>query len=411
MKVKNNNSVDENSMIKGFDKNLIFILLILISFSAVLHKLFPIILISASLFNILIPYTITLYVFFKNIYKMSGGDIVHISIVIIFAFFIILLRSVVYEEQLYKLIQADIYILFIPIIFLIFKYLFLTKRDILIFRNILIIIFIINLINSVLYLTGGSYFETKFEDSLNFMSDSRYSGLYGGPNLSSSSLLIIVLIYFFTFKKINVFKILIFSILLLITILPTLSRGPIFIFFVCMAIYLFISLRNNSISFSYIILFVLLFLFLIFYVFSNKYFAVSLESFSQRTEELDGENGRWDRFILTSNLFFENYLSFFIGIKGENQTKSEFFSISDNSLTLFLANFGLFFTFFFLQLITKFVKVFKSVEKNKIIFTFAVVVIGVINNSVLWTVWVFYVVLGYKLIVTSEGFQENKKSI
>ena len=161
MKVKNNNSVDENNMIKGFDKNLIFILLILISFSAVLHKLFPIILISASLFNILIPYSIILYLFFKNIYKMSGGDIVHVSIVIISAFLIILVRSVVYDEQLYKLMQADIYILFIPIIFLIFKHLSLTKRDLIVFRNLLTIVFVINLINADKYPLAHhqSYFD------------------------------------------------------------------------------------------------------------------------------------------------------------------------------------------------------------------------------------------------------------
>ena len=67
--VKNNNSMNQNNMIKGFDKSLIYILLILISFSAVLHILFPIILISASLFNILIPYSITLYVFLRIFIK------------------------------------------------------------------------------------------------------------------------------------------------------------------------------------------------------------------------------------------------------------------------------------------------------------------------------------------------------
>ena len=307
--------------------------------------------------------------------------------------------------------QADIYILFIPIIFLIFKHLSLTKRDLIVFRNLLTIVFVINLINSFLFSIGSVFFETKFEDSLSNISESRYSGLFGGPNLTSSALLIIVLIYLFTSYKFNIIKILITTLLLLIAILPNLSRGPIFLFFICLVLYIIDNFKSNKINFFYILFFALLLFLFGFYIFTTSYFATSVESFSQRTEELDGENGRWDRLLLTLNLLYENYLSFFIGIKGENQTKSEFFSISDNSLTLFLANFGLFFTFFFLQLITKFVKVFKSVEKNKIIFTFAVVVMGVINNSVLWTVWVFYVVLGYKLIVTSEGFQENKKSI
>ncbi len=411
MEVKNNNSMNQNNMIKGFDKSLIYILLILISFSAVLHILFPIILISASLFNILIPYSITLYVFFKNIYKMSSGDIVRISAFIISAFLIILVRSVVYDEQLYKLMQGDIYILFIPIIFLIFKHLLLTKRDLIVFRSILIIIFVINLINSFLFSIGSVFFETVSKDSISYIAESRYSGLFGGPNLSSSALLIIVLIYLFTSNKFNIIKILIISLLFLIVVLPNLSRGPIFLFFICLVLFVINNFKSNKINFFYMIIFGLLLFLLGFYIFTTSYFTTSVESFSLRTEELDSENGRWDRFLLTINLLYDSFLSFFIGVKGENQTKSEFISISDNSLTLLLANFGLFFTFFFVQLITKFIKMFKSVEKNKIIFTIAVVLIGVINNAVLWTVWVFYVALGYKLIATSEEFQENKKSI
>jgi hypothetical protein len=411
LEVKNNNSMNQNNMIKGFDKSLIYILLILISFSAVLHILFPIILISASLFNILIPYSITLYVFFKNIYKMSSGDIVRISAFIISAFLIILVRSVVYDEQLYKLMQGDIYILFIPIIFLIFKHLLLTKRDLIVFRSILIIIFVINLINSFLFSIGSVFFETVSKDSISYIAESRYSGLFGGPNLSSSALLIIVLIYLFTSNKFNIIKILIISLLFLIVVLPNLSRGPIFLFFICLVLFVINNFKSNKINFFYMIIFGLLLFLLGFYIFTTSYFTTSVESFSLRTEELDSENGRWDRFLLTINLLYDSFLSFFIGVKGENQTKSEFISISDNSLTLLLANFGLFFTFFFVQLITKFIKMFKSVEKNKIIFTIAVVLIGVINNAVLWTVWVFYVALGYKLIATSEEFQENKKSI
>ena len=402
MELNKTNISNQINIIRGFDKFLLYLLFIVLSFAAVLHKLFPIMIIEASLFNILIPYSITVFIFMKNIHKMNNNDIIQILLSLAAGLIIILTRTIFYEERLYSLIQSDVYIFFIPVTFIIFKNITISKRELKLFRNIILFVLCVNLINSLLFSINGIFFETVSDTTTGYIDNSRFNGLFGGANISSNVLLIIVLIYLFTSNKFNVIRTLLFSIILLVTILPNLSRGPIFIFFLSLAIYLFINLKSKSINIFYIILFILLLLILGSYIITSIYFTNTFESFSERTEELDGEEGRLNRFLFTVNLMYENFSTFFIGIKGKNQLKSELFTISDNSLTLLLANLGIFFTIYFINLISKFINTFKSIEKNKLIYTIAIITISLINNSLLWTVWVFIAILGYKLISTSE---------
>lgn len=409
MKVKNFSGLKQKTFIEGFDKNILFVVMIVLSFASVFHKLNPINLFGASLFYIIVPYFLMLFIFVKNVQKIATSDIVPVFFILFSALIIILFRSIIYLENLTDLINGDIYILFIPITFLVFKNLYLSKSDFILFRNILLVIILTNLLNSLLYSSGNVFFETMFEDSESYIAGSRFSGLYGGPNLSSSALLILALIYLFTGNKFKVSQTLVISIFFFITVLPNLSRGPIFIFMISLFLYLIYNINYNVKNIFYVVFFILLLISIGAYLMSSSIFENNIESFSERNEVLDGENGRFDRLILTFNLLYENGSAFFLGIKGENQTKSEFFSISDNSVTLLLANFGIIFTTLFLGLIAKFIKMYKTLEKNKIIFTIAVVCIGIINNSVLWTVWVFYVILGYKLISVSEKFRSNEE--
>lgn len=408
LKVKNFSDLKQKTFIKGFDKNILFAVMIMLSFAAVFHKLNPINLFGASLFYIIVPYFLMVFIFIKNVQKMRISDIAPVFFILFSALIIILLRSIVYSENLTDLINGSIYILFIPVTFLVFNNLYLSKSDLILFRTILLVIILINLLNSLLYSSGNVFFETMFEDSEFYIADSRFSGLYGGSNLSSSALLILTLIYLFTVNKFKVLQTLVISILFFVTVLPNLSRGPIFIFVISLFLYLIYNIKYSVKNIFYVIFFILMLISIGAYLKSSSIFENNIGSFSERTQVLDGENGRFDRLILTFNLLYENGITFFIGIKGENQTKSEFLNISDNSVTLLLANFGIIFTTLFLGLIAKFIKMYKTLEKNKIIFTIAVVGIGVINNSVLWTAWVFYVILGYKLISVSEEFRRNK---
>jgi hypothetical protein len=71
----------------------LYLLFIVLSFAAVLHKLFPIMIIEASLFNILIPYSITVFIFMKNIHKMNNNDIIQILLSLAAGLIIILTRT------------------------------------------------------------------------------------------------------------------------------------------------------------------------------------------------------------------------------------------------------------------------------------------------------------------------------
>ncbi len=342
------------------------------------------------------------FVFFKNINKIAIYDLELLGVLLFFAISIIFSRSLVYSESFFQSFSGDIYILFIPISFLIFKNLFVSLGKFNLIRSIILIIILFNFLNSTLYILGLNFFETQFEDSENYLAFSRFSGLFGGPNLSSNAVMLLIIIYLLTADKFKIVSTLLMSFIFFITVLPNLSRGPLLIFTIFLLLYIIFNMKYNlrnivlmSISFFSVISFFV-------YLINNSELEMFYNSLLERVEELDGKYGRLDRFILTINLCFDNFISMIIGIKVSNQTINDDFCISDNSLTLFLANFGLPFALLFIFLIIRYFKYFNIINNNnKIIYTLVIISTGVLNNAVLWTVWSLYVILGFKLLSVS----------
>lgn len=400
-----------NQLIKGFYLNIIILQLIFLSFAAVFHKLEPIILGGASLFFIIIPYVLMFFVFLNNLGKISTREVQLLIVIIFLAFLIMFIRTIVYDDILLKSVSSGLYVIFIPTMFLILKNTYIPPSKYSLIRRTILIVIGFNFLNSVLYLMGLEFFETKFEDSDKYIAFSRFSGLFGGPNISSNIVLLMTILYVLTAEKLKESSALIMSIIFFITVLPNLSRGPIFIYIIFLIIYVIkvLKIKFNFVNVSFLIVSLLGVLFFLSYFLENSEVDSVYNSFLNRAEELDGKYGRMDRFYLAIKLIFEDFNAMLIGIKTSKQTVSEVFSISDNSLTLFLANFGIPFTVLFIYFITKNINFYKITKSKKQVFTLAVVLMGVFNNAVIWTAWPFFVILGYKLLSIDEKLNQEKK--
>jgi hypothetical protein len=399
--------IQDNHLIKGFNLNILILQLILLSFAAVFHKLAPLMFGGVSLFLIIIPYLLMFLIFFNNINKISIYDFEFLGILLLFAISILFIRTLVYSESFIKSFSGDIYIFFIPISFLIFKNLYVSSRKLNLIRQIILIIILFNFLNSVLYILGLNFFETQFEDSENYIAFSRFSGLFGAPNLSSNALVLLTIIYLLTTNKFKVVRTLLLSFIFFIAVLPNLSRGPLLIFTIFLAIFFLLNIKLNFLNLFLIFISFFILIYFLSYLINNSEFGLFFNSLLDRVEELDGKYGRLDRLTLTFKLLYENIISLVIGIKGSSQIINEDFSISDNSLTLFLANFGLPFTLFFVFLIIRYINYFTISKNKKILYTLVIVSIGIFNNAVLWTVWSLYVIFGYKLLSISNLENQN----
>ncbi len=400
----------DNHLIKGFYLNIIILQLIFLSFAAVFHKLEPIIIGGASLFLIIIPYVLMFFVFLNNLGKISTREVQLLIVIILLAFLIMFIRTILYDEILSKSVSS-VYVIFIPTMFLILKNTYIPLSKYSLIRRVILIVIGFNFLNSLLYLMGLEFFETKFEDSDKYIAFSRFSGLFGSPNISSNIVLLMTILYVLTAEKLKESSALIMSIIFFITVLPNLSRGPIFIYIIFLIIYVIkvLKIKFNFVNVSFLILSLLGVLFFLSYFLENSEVDNVYNSFLNRTEEeLDGKYGRMDRFYLAIKLIFEDFNAMLIGIQSSKQTVSEVFSISDNSLTLVLSNFGIPFTVLFVYFITKNINFYKIVKSKKQVFTQAVVMMGVFNNAVLWTAWPFFVILGYKLLSIEEKLNQEK---
>lgn len=398
-----------SSLIKDFDFYILILQLIFLSFGAVFHKFAPVMFYGVSIFLIVIPYLLMFYIFLKNYNKISIYDLEFLGVLLFCAILLIFLRSMVYKESFIKSFSGDIYILFIPITFLIYKNLSISLMKFKLIRKFVLIVILCNCLNSILYILGLSYFETQFEDSESYILFSRFSGLFGGPNISSNAVMLLTIIYLLTADKFNVAAILLLSFIFLITVLPNLSRGPLLIYTLFLVSFIIFNFKNNVINIFLIFFSFFIFVSIFLYLLNYSALEVFFNSLLERLEELDGKYGRLDRLILTINLLFENFLSFVIGIRGSNQTINEDFSISDNSLTLFLANLGFPLTLFLCFLIVRYINSFNILNGDKIIYTFVIITTGVFNNAVLWTVWSLYVIIGYKLLSVKNKGELNHK--
>jgi hypothetical protein len=388
----------DKHLIKGFYLKIIILQLLFLSFAAVFNKLAPLMLVGASLFMIVIPYLLMFFIFFSNFSKISIYDITFLGILLFFAITIIFARTFVYSESFEKIFSGDIYVLFIPFSFLIFKNLFITTIKMCLIRKIIFIILLLNFLNSSLYIFGLNYFETQFEDSDRYIAFSRFSGLFGSPNISSNVVMLLTVIYLLTANKFKAASTILLSVVFFITVLPNVSRGPLLLYTIFIFYYIFFNIKFSFINLVSIIIASLSGIAFFVYLITYSEVGIFFNSSIDRFEELDQKYGRLDRFFLTINLLTDNFFSFLIGVKGSNQTINSDFNISDNSLTLFLANFGLPFTLFFVFLIIRYVSFFNIANNKKIIYTLIIISAGVLNNAVLWTVWSLYVILGYKLL-------------
>jgi hypothetical protein len=264
-------------------------------------------------------------------------------------------------------------------------------------------ILIFNFAIALLYILGLPTIQIADTNSPNYIEFGRFTGIMGGANVQGNFISLIFMILALGTFNLKLYKIFFLFILSLIAVIPTLSKNSIFtiIFIFIYSVYEHFITSNLSAKIILILaIFLVINLFMfwldlsVFEIYFNSFLArINIEDISgSRLEKLD--------FAFANLLSSSDHVIF--GIPGKLQENS-FLSISDNTLTLLLAGFGIPFTLFFSFFIIELIKNKIMLDKKIIIYSLIISVVLLTNNAILWLPWISYSILGYCLLKTENA--------
>tara|TARA_B110001450_G_C17647858_1_gene491999 strand:+ start:126 stop:1301 length:1176 start_codon:yes stop_codon:yes gene_type:complete len=340
------------------------------------------------------PFLILMFLFFRKWAVMNSSMIFLLLTFVLLLILVIIARTLSYNVD--KSIASQVigaYILLGPIIITenFSKVRFDDK-----FYNLITVILICHLtFNSVigfLYILG--YPTIEYKTMTVEVIGSRFAGIYGNPNVYSNFVFIIYLIIVLINPK-NWYLVIYSSMALIPVIMSSLSRAPLILFF-----FTLLFILRDKFKFKFIVPMSALFMFIYFSV--SKLWEYGGVGISNRMIGLfeSGDTGsRDEKFYQAMELTFSSISSIFIGVSPELLQKG--YNISDNSLTLILTSYGVFLPLLWGLIIwissrKKFNRLLK--QKSVIYFSFAVLLIFITNNALLWLSGVFFAIVGFYMI-------------
>lgn len=381
----------KNTSLTFYDHTIILIILLSLGLGPILHFFSPIQFLSVSLFIVFIPFLLLFGLFIKNIAKFRSLQF--FLFVILLFLFILLLRSLFYNEKVLPLIINNMFVLYIPITLMLFKHFDFTPKRSNAFLLIIKLFLIMYSLNSLFYMFGLPNISFTPDDAV---IDSRFTGILGGANVTASFIAILFVLLISQNNKLSIFQVIFFGSLAFIGVLPTFSRASIFI--VLLAIFYGIYRQFVIKKFQVLLLTTIFVIFLI----SNSWGVLVnyLNNFNERLTGSSLSSGRLDRIEFAYNLFLQDFHHIFIGIPSVSQTLNydTTLNISDNSLLLISSNFGIPFLILFFLLIRIVIRNREKISKNLRFLTLITIFLLVINNTVLYFQFCIFVIAGYYFI-------------
>jgi len=291
------------------------------------------------------------------------------------------------------LIIKNIFVLYIPMTLMIFKHFDFTPKRSNAFLLIIKLFLIIYSLNSLFYIFGLP--------NINFLSDddiigSRFNGILGGANVTANFIAILFVLLISQKNKLSIFQVIFFGSLAFIGVLPTLSKGSIFIVLLAIVYGTFRQLKRKKLQTSLLIT-----IFVIFLYNSSLGLVVNfLISFNERLTGPKLSSGRLERIEFAYKLFLQDFQNIFIGIPSVNQTSyyDTTLSISDNSLLLISANFGIPFLILFYLFIRIAMRNREKISINLKFFISIIIFSLLTNNAVLYFQFCVFAIAGYYFI-------------
>jgi hypothetical protein len=388
------NFTKENSV----TNKLYLLLLFFLGIAQIFDFFLPIKLFGLSIFITIVPYLVTLFMYVYNhsyfkVYKLYLLYIFTITCLITFV-----LRSFFYNEDIFLILSAQRYFLFIPIFLLLTHFYFINKSEDKNIKLILYLIFFIHTTNSFLFIVGLPTIENIDKLADDYIEFSRFTGIMGGANVQASFISLIYCLLIFSEIKMNFTKFILVTFFAIIGIAPTVSRGSIFIIFLVFFYYLYIYFISTFKLYKIFIFFLIILIFSkIISIIINSEYNIYFSSFFDRFDSYGFDTGRSDKNVYFLKTINSDWVYYFLGIpiKFQSYGLNGYNSISDNSFTLVFSNFGIFCGCFFLFLIIIFTRINK-LFKSKISFFYLLLLLIIIynNNAIIWTAWTAYAILG-----------------
>lgn len=374
-----------------YDHSIILILFLSIGLGPIFHFFSPVQFLTVSLFIVFIPFFILFVLFIKNLAKFRN---LQFFLFISFMFFFILfLRSLSYNEKTMPLIIDNIYVLYIPMALMMFKYFDFTPNRSNAFLLIIKLFLIIYSLNSLFYIFGLPNINVLSDDAI---IGSRFKGILGGSNVTANFIAILFAFLISQNNKLSMLQLFFFGSLAFFGVLPTLSKGAIFIVLLATVYGTFRQFKRKKLHTSFLITIFVVFL----YISSLGRAITFLISFNERTTGEDLSSGRFKRIEFSYKLFSQDFQNTLIGIPSINQTSyyDATLSISDNSLLLISANFGIPFLILFFLFIRIEMRNREKISMNLKFFISIIIFVLLINNAVLYFQFCVFAIAGYYFI-------------
>jgi hypothetical protein len=387
-------------------KNLLLIIAILYSgLSDIFDFYYKFNILGLSFFTTVLPWLLLILVIFNNFKNLNQNFYFFLILTFAAHILIVIIRHVFYEELLYNLILGPRYIYFYIVLIMSFKF---TNMDQIVFNQYKLLfnlIIIFHFTNSLLKISGYPHLDLSDINSDYYVEDSRFGGLYGAPNVQSNISSIVFLIFVLVNLEMATFKIILFALMTIITILPTISRSGFVITILALLFYFIynILIKKSTFRFKLIkllhigIITILTINIFIFYEL-DKYTIYLFQRFLTN-DSISTDQSRSNRFLFFYDILKNNLNYLFAGIPDKLQSSKydPLFSISDNSFTLLISKFGIFFSVLYLFILRLSIG---KINLNPILLFYlgTVLIVFSTNNSIIWSQWSFYFILGLFLI-------------
>ncbi|WP_293302855.1 hypothetical protein [Pedobacter sp. UBA4863] len=378
-----------------FGQKVVIYLCFYFGIAAILDFFLKIKFLGLSFFVTILPYSLLAFVFFKNLRKINAlHKFLYVILVGLFLI-IVLLRSLYYNENLINLIGTNRYVFFVPLVLMLFERInFDNLRNVKV-SFFLFIILAIHAVNSVFYISGLPFIEHVDVLADDYVAFGRFGGIMGGANVQAVFTSTIYLILVLSNWRMSLSRFIIISIVAIVAVMPTVSKGGALILLFGLSYYVFKNISSGSVV-RKISLVTILSIVVLFFMYESYLSNLGLlyTAFSNRLEADDISSGRWERLDYFWSIINENLVRYFIGAPGSALTQGGN-DVSDNVFTLLPVNFGFVFSLIFFSYMAIIVRNYYRNAFNLNLFLLTIFIVSLVNNSIIWTAWSYYVIFGF----------------
>ncbi len=379
-----------------FGQDLLILVLFYFGIAAIFDYFINIKLLGLSFFVTIVTYSTIFYVFAKNLKIVNRDQVLCYFIIALLLLIVLIFRTFFYAENFITLFGNNRFIFFVPVVIMLCNRINFAEISDKKIRFFLFLVLIIHSLNSICYLSGLPAIEHVDILADDYVAFSRFGGIMGGANVQAVFTSTIFMILVLSNLKMSIIKFFGLTLLAIIAIAPTISRGGMIVLFLALLYFLYMKLKKGSALDKISVIFFSVFIIILVCTqidFSNV--EMLYTSFFDRFDQDDISSGRGERLVYFWKIINTNIGCYIIGVPAALQETSTN-AISDNVFTLLPVNLGVIFTVLFLTFIL-FISKKNRIKSKSVVYWYLLILflICFTNNAIIWTAWTYYAIFGF----------------